>query len=71
MIESQNTMILNYLLEHGSITPVEAEMLFSCRRLSARVFDIKAKGYNVKRKDVYVPNQFGKKCQVSIYYLEG
>ena len=70
MRESQNRMILDYLKEHGSINKNEARTLFSCDRLSARIFDIKEMGYEIGREDVYLPNKFGRKCKVSIYYME-
>ena len=27
-------------------------------------------GYEIGREDVYLPNKFGRKCKVSIYYME-
>jgi hypothetical protein len=45
---SQNKMILAYLKEGHSITPLEALKRFGCLRLGARIFDLKEQGYNIK-----------------------
>ena len=44
---SQTQQILAYLEQGHSITPLEALTVFGCFRLGARIWDIKAMGYNV------------------------
>ena len=44
---SQTLRILNYMQGGGTITDEEARQLFRCNRLSARILDIKNRGYIV------------------------
>ena len=44
---TQNYMILNHLRTKGSITQVEAEAVYKIRRLSSRISEIKADGFNI------------------------
>lgn len=44
---SQNDMALDYLILFGSITPIEALEAFGCLRLSARVADLRKRGYPI------------------------
>jgi hypothetical protein len=51
---SQNKGILAYLQSGKSITPIEALKEFGCFRLSARIFDLRAMGHNIKTKSVTI-----------------
>lgn len=51
---SQNKGILAYLQSGKSITPIDALKEFGCFRLSARIFDLRAKGHNIKTKSVTI-----------------
>ena len=45
----QTTKILQYLKEHREgITPIDALHLFGCFRLSARIADLRDKGYAIE-----------------------
>ena len=44
---SQKEMCLRYLIDYGSITPLEALEAFGCFRLSAVIFDLRKEGYNI------------------------
>lgn len=61
---SQREMCIRYLLDYGSITPLEALEAFGCFRLSAVIFDLRHEGYNI-RTDI----NDGKK-KYAIYVLE-
>ena len=66
---TQNDMILDYLKTHTGINPAQAEELFACRRLAARIKDLKERGYTIlslRRKGF---NKFGKPCRFSEYRL--
>ena len=63
-------LILEYIDEFGSITPLEAMRDIGCYRLSARISDIKKKGYPVKTELVAVTNRRGKQSKVARYSLE-
>lgn len=45
--KSQAEMILEYLRKFGEITPLEALSAIGCFRLSARIADLRADGYNI------------------------
>lgn len=45
---TQKKAILAHLLSGRSITPMEALRLYGCFRLSAAIFDLRAKGYVIK-----------------------
>lgn len=46
--KSQNRIILNHLIKHKTITPLEALGLYGVFRLGARVFDLRKEGVNVR-----------------------
>ena len=49
MKKTQKQMIAEYMREHGSITPLDAEKPPICsRRLAARIADLKAMGFAIK-----------------------
>lgn len=47
---SQNLMILDYLERNVSITQAEAINQFGCYRLGARIFDLRAVGFDIVRR---------------------
>jgi len=52
---TQCQMILDYMREHGSITPLEAlEKPILCMRLGARIWDLKHKGYRIRDERIQV-----------------
>ena len=55
---TQNSKILRYLEEHGSITPREA-MMFGCMRLAARVKELRSAGHKIEREMVSMTDEDG------------
>ena len=49
---SQCEMILEYMKEKGSITPLEALNELGCMRLGARIWDLRHEGHNIRREMV-------------------
>ena len=45
--ETQKERILEYIREHGSITPVEALKHIGSFRLGARIYDLKQQGHDI------------------------
>lgn len=45
---SQKEWVLNYLRNHGDLTPLEALGQFGIYRLAARVWELKNDGYNIE-----------------------
>ncbi len=67
--ETQCKQVLQYLHDHGSITQLDAEDSFGCRRLAARINDLKTKhGVEFDKEMVTVLNRYGKKCRVAKYW---
>lgn len=53
---TQEEIILKYLQEGRSITPLEAWSLCNCWALSSRISDLKKKGYKIKSEPVHDKN---------------
>lgn len=70
MNQNQKQMIMDYMREHGSITPLEAQRDLGCMRLGARIWDLVHKdGVNIVTESVSVKNRFGKDTVVARYRL--
>lgn len=66
---TQARLIIEYLEEFGSITPLEAIRDIGCYRLSARISDIKNMGIPIKTEMVNVKNRRGKYSRIARYSL--
>jgi hypothetical protein len=66
---TQASLIIEYLEEFGSITPLEAIRDIGCYRLSARISDIKDMGIPIKTETVNVKNRRGKYSRIARYSL--
>jgi len=64
--ESQNERILAYLKSGKAITQQDAIELFDCYRLSARIADLRKKGYAIKTNNVFKGS-----IHYAKYYLVG
>jgi len=56
--EKQTDTVLRYLQEHGSITDDEAYKL-RIRRLSARIFDLRVSGKDIRTEMITGENEYG------------
>ena len=61
--------ILNHLLEHETITPLEALSEYGCYRLGARIADLRNQGYNIETKITSGRNRFGDSVNFATYRL--
>lgn len=68
-MQAQNSLILEYMRQYGSITPAEAMMHFACMRLSGRIYELKAQGHNIQTIITFGINRFGKKIRFARYVL--
>lgn len=66
--KSQKDQILEHLEVHGSITPLEAQTLYGCMRLGARIWDLKRDGHAIITELVEVTTRTGK-AHVARYRL--
>lgn len=67
---SQNGMILDYLLKGNTLTQAEAAEIFGCYRLSARIFDIRGLGFDIRQDMEQNVNRFGKSVRYARYWLK-
>lgn len=65
---TQKAMILRFMQENGSITQIEAAEL-GCWRLGARIWDLKADGYDIRKEMVTKTNRYGKRVAFAKYSL--
>ena len=56
---TQNRRILQFLDEHGSITPMEAIENLGVMRLAARIKELEAVGHRFDHEMVYGQGQYG------------
>ena len=64
-------LILDHLLEYGSITDLEALDLYKCRRLAQYIYLLRKDGYEIETVPVsFVHSITGRKAQYARYHLE-
>lgn len=66
---SQCNKILEYLQKHSSITQAEAIERFDCYRLSARIFDLRERGYDIETITCFKKNEEGNVVNYAKYKL--
>lgn len=66
---TQRRAVLNYLMEHGTITSMEAFEKFGATRLSAIIFDLRRQGYGIFTNMVETTNRFGQTLKYARYRL--
>lgn len=69
--ETHETRLLDYLKQNKTITQLEATKKLGNTRLSATVFNLRNKGYNIITDPTKGKNRFGKKTNFGTYRLEG
>ena len=71
MALSQTKLVLQHLLEHGSITSYEAIKLFGATRLSAIIYNLRhIYGHNITSHFEQVTTRYGNKISIAVYKLE-
>ena len=66
---TQLNRILTHLLEHETITPLEALSEYGCYRLGARIADLRKQGYDIETKITSGKNRFGDSVNFATYRL--
>lgn len=66
---TQNKRLLSHLQEGRTINPLEAWQKLGIYRLSARIFDLRDSGHNIKMERKEVHNQFDEVVNVAEYSL--
>ena len=66
---TQRDMIADYMERHGSISSWEAIKEFGVTRLSARIFELKERGYLISKERVTTKNRYGKSVTYDKYKI--
>lgn len=66
---TQCDMILAHMMEHGSISQLEAAEEYGCWRLAARISDLRKAGYAIKSQMTKQKNRYGKPVAFARYTL--
>ena len=66
---TQSEMILNHLQAGRTITPLEAQEMFGCMRLGARIWDLKHQGHRIVSEREEGVNKFGVQCHWARYRM--
>lgn len=66
---TQEQRVLNYIREHGSITSMQAFADLKITRLSARIFNLRAQGYNIENVSHTYKNGQGTTTTYTEYVL--
>lgn len=64
---NQHQLILDYLDQHGSITPAEAFTYLGITKLSTRIGEMIRRGVKISKKTVSAPNRWGRMCRYTQY----
>lgn len=68
-LDTQNALVLEHMQKHGIITSMQAFSEYGVTRLSARIFELRAAGYNINSKNINSVDRRGKACHYSEYSL--
>lgn len=66
---TQNDRLLSWLQSGRSITQREADELWGCTRLGARVYDLKQQGHRIIKETETGVNRFGDKTCYARYRM--
>lgn len=66
---TQADRVLAYIKTFGSITTLEAFRDLGVTRLSARIYELRARNINIESTNVTSKNRYGENCTYAKYYL--
>lgn len=66
---SQCERIVQYINQHGSITPIDAQNDLGCMRLASRITDLKQRGVNIISEWEEGKNRHGEKTRYKRYFI--
>lgn len=68
--KSQTEDVLEYLKKHGSITSMQAIKKFGATRLSAIIYVLRGRGYQITTEPFLVTTKYGRKTRPARYILQ-
>ena len=66
---TQHTLIIEYMREHGSITTYEAYEQLGITKLTTRISELKAAGFDIRQRTESGLNRYGKPVTYNRYWL--
>lgn len=66
---TKTSEVLDHLKEHGSITSMEAIESYGATRLSAIIFNLRKKGYDIETVTVGMTDRYGHAANYGKYIL--
>ena len=66
---NQREMILRYMQENGSITPMEAIEHIGCTKLATRISELIDSGYEIIKEPIHNKNRWGKRVHYMKYRM--
>jgi hypothetical protein len=70
-LNKQQKRVLEYMIKNKTITSLEAVQKLGVYRLSARILELKEKGFDIDGIFIEVRNRFGELCNVKQYFIRG
>ena len=67
---TQSMKILKYMMDFGSITPIEAMKDLGVMRLGARIWDLEQEGFEIVHERESGRNRYGEKTSYARYRLK-
>ena len=67
---SQVELIADHLIKYGSISSIEAIEQFGCTRLSARISDLRKRGWPITSEMATAKNRYGHTTNYAVYRME-
>ena len=68
---AQQQRLLSYLKSNTTVTTIEARELLDVMQPAARIFELKAQGYNIQTVWEVIPTAFGDTRRVGKYIYKG
>ncbi len=66
---TQSMRVLKYMMDFGSITPIEALKDLGVMRLGARIYDLEKQGFSILHERETGKNRYGEKTSYAKYRL--
>ena len=67
---TQTARVFDYMMQHGSVTQMEAINILRVTRLASRIHDLSKAGVEISKRTEYGENEYGK-YHYTRYSLEG
>ena len=67
---TQQQAVLDWLKTGTGISSMDAFKALGVTRLSAVVFNLRKKGYNIESEEIEVTTRFGSRVKIARYYLK-